>query len=63
MGSGQKNLTRVGVNFLWLGLGWASLLWFGFEFGKYPLKMSNFRVKKISLGWVKKYLLFIAGQK
>jgi len=56
-------------------LGWVSHLWFGSGFGKFPLKIPNFliftlRVKKISLGRVKKYLgqrrvglLFTAGQK
>jgi len=55
--------------------GWVSHLWIGFGFGKFNLKIPNFqffplRVKKISLGWVKKYLgqrqvslLFTAGQK
>jgi len=31
---------RSGSKFLWLGSG--SHLWFGFEFQKFPLKMSNF---------------------
>jgi len=28
----------------WVGLGWVGVshLWFGFEFGKFPIKMSNF---------------------
>jgi len=56
--------------------GRVSHLWFGFEFGKFPLKTSNFLIflpfgsKKISSGWVNKYpgqrrvgLLFTAGQK
>jgi len=42
MGPGQKILTRVGSNFLALGLGRVSHLWFGYGFGKFPLKMSNF---------------------
>jgi len=43
MGPDQKFLTRVGrVNFLWLGSDMVSHLWFGFEFGKFPLKMLNF---------------------
>jgi len=37
MGLGQKFLTRV-------GLGRVSHLWFGFEFGKFPLKMSTFSI-------------------
>jgi len=42
-------------------LGWVSHLWFGFEFGKFALKMSNFSIffalgqKKISSSQVKKY--------
>jgi len=48
MGPGQNFLTRVGS-------GLVSHLWFGLEFGKFPLKMSNFqffspRVKKIASG-------------
>jgi len=41
--------------------GRVSHLWFGFGFGKFPLKTSNFSIfspflsKKISSGWVKKY--------
>jgi len=34
VGPGQIFLSRV--NFLWLGLGKVSHLWFGFEFGKFP---------------------------
>jgi len=75
MGPGQNFLTRVRVNFLVLGSDRVSHLWFGFEFGKFPQKMSNFsifslRVKKISSGHVRKYpgqrrvsLLFTGGQK
>jgi len=37
MAPGQKFLTPV-------GLGWVSHLWFGLEFGKFPLKMSNFSI-------------------
>jgi len=47
MGPGQKFLTRVGsgrVNFLWVGSGRVSHLWFGFEFQKFPLKMSKFSI-------------------
>jgi len=42
-------------------LGWVSHVWFGFGFGKFPLKITNFSIffpsdqKKIFLGWVKKY--------
>jgi len=65
---------RVRVNYCCSG--WVSHLWFGFEFGKLPLKIPAFfnffpfGSKKISLGWVKKYpgqrrvgLLFAVGQK
>jgi len=66
MGPGQKFLTRVGSAIYGLGL----------EFGKFPLKTSNFSIffpsdqKKIASGRVGKYpgqsrvdLLFTAGQK
>jgi len=53
MGPGQNFLTRVGS-------GWLSHLWFGFDFGKFPIRRQIFnfflfRLKKISSGWVKKY--------
>jgi len=47
MGPSQNFLIRVGsdwVNFLWLGLGQVSHLWFGLEFRKFPLKTSNFSI-------------------
>jgi len=55
---------------IFCGSGRVSHLWFGLEFGKFPLKTSNFpiKVKKIASGRVGKYpgwvgLLFTAGQK
>jgi len=54
--------------------GWVNYLWFGFGYGKFPLKNTNISifsllVKKIPLDRVKKYLgqrwvglLFTAGQ-
>jgi len=43
MGPGKIFLPELGqVNFLWLRSGWVSHICFGFEFGKFPLKMSNF---------------------
>jgi len=47
MGLGQKFLTQVGsgqffVARVWSGL--VSYLWFGFEFGKFPPKKSNFSI-------------------
>jgi len=79
MGPGQKFLTRVGSGqFLvaWVGTSWVSHLWFGFGFGNFPLKISNFSIfcpsgsKKMSSAWVKKYpgqsgvgLLFTPDQK
>jgi len=41
-GFGSKIFDPGRVNFLWLGSGRVSHLWFGLEFGKFPLKMSNF---------------------
>jgi len=48
-GSGSKLFDpgQVGSIFSvsgWVGLGRVSHLWFGFEFGKFPLKMSNFSI-------------------
>jgi len=43
-GSRWKIFDPGRVNFLWLGLGRVSHLWFGFEFGKFPLKTSNFSI-------------------
>jgi len=75
MGPGQNILTLVGSGQFICGSGRVSHLWFGFEFGKFPLKMSNFsifslQIKKISSGQVGKYpgqrrvgLLLTAGQK
>jgi len=37
MGPGQNFLT-------WVGPGRVRNLWFGFDFGKFPLKMSNFSI-------------------
>jgi len=65
IGPGQKFLTHVRSIFVALvRSGWVSHLWFGFGFGKCPLKMSNFSIffpsdQKKSLGigskstWVK----------
>jgi len=45
MGPGQKFLTRVGSIFVArIGSGRVSHLWFGSEFGKFPLKTSNFSI-------------------
>jgi len=47
MGPGQKFLTLVGSGQFFVarvGSGQVSHLWFGFEFGKFPLKMSNFSI-------------------
>jgi len=50
-GSGSKIFGPCRVGSIFCGSGWFSHLWFGFEFGNFPLKMSNFsifslRVKK-----------------
>jgi len=74
MGPGQKFPTRAGFGQFFVarvGWGWVSHLWFGVDFGKFPLKISNFYPSnKISSGWVKKSqvkgqvgLLFTASQK
>jgi len=45
MGPGQNFFTQVESGQFFVvqfGLGRVSHLWFGFEFGKFPLKMSNF---------------------
>jgi len=45
MGPDQKFLTRVGSGQFFVarvGSGRVSHLWFGLEFGKFPLKTSNF---------------------
>jgi len=42
MGPGQKFLTQV--RSIFCGSGRVSHLWFGFEFGKFPLKTSNFSI-------------------
>jgi len=39
-----KKVVMVRVKIFWPGSGWVSHLWFGFEFGKFPLKMSNFSI-------------------
>jgi len=74
-GSGSKIFDPGPDNFLWLGSGWVSHSWFGFEFGKFPLKMSNFSIlfpsdQKNLFGSGQKVpgskavnLLFSAGQK
>jgi len=43
-GSGSKIFDPDRVNFLWLGSGRVSHLWFGLEFGKFALKTSNFSI-------------------
>jgi len=58
MGPGQK----IRVKIFWLGQ--VSHLWFGFEFGKFPLKCQIFQyfslwIKKISSSQVKKYLGYL----
>jgi len=59
MGSGQKFLTPGQVKFLLLWSGRVSHLWFGFGFGKFPLKIQK---NSIFALWVKKNLVG-SGQK
>jgi len=68
MGQGQKFLTRV--ESIFCGPGKVSHLWLRFEFGKVPLKMSNFSIsfpscQKILFGSDQRRIgpSFIAGQK
>jgi len=54
-GSRSKIFDLGWVGSIFCGSSWVSHLWFGFEFGKFPLKMSNFsifslRVKKNIFG-------------
>jgi len=63
-GSGSKIFDPGRVVSIFSGLGqpgsgWVSHLWFGFGFGKFPLKTSNFSIFSL---WVKKNLLG-SGQK
>jgi len=70
-----SEVTSDGFGSIFCGWDRVSHLWSGFEFVKFPLKMSKFsifslRVKKISSGRLKEYLgqrrvslLFTAGQK
>jgi len=44
MGPGQKFLAQVRPGQFFCGSGRVSHLWLGFEFGKFPLKMSNFSI-------------------
>jgi len=43
-GSGSKFFDQGWVGSIFCGSGWVSHLWLGFEFGKFPLKMSNFSI-------------------
>jgi len=47
MGPGQNFFTQVGSGQFFvarIGLGWVRHSWYGFEFWKFPLKMSNFSI-------------------
>jgi len=64
-GSGSKIFDPSWVGSIFSGSGWVSHSWFGLEFGKFPLKTSNFSIffpsgqkKLLRVG-----LLFTAGQK
>jgi len=43
-GSRSKFFDPGRVRLIFCGSGWVSHLWFGFEFGKFPIKMSNFSI-------------------
>jgi len=58
-GSGSKFFDPGLFGSIFCGLGWVSHLWFGFEFGKFLLKMSNFSIFSL---WLKKNL-FGLGRK
>jgi len=72
--SGSKIFDPGQVGSIFCGSGRVSHFWFRFEFGKFPLKTSNFSifslwVKKISSGCIREYpgqrwvsLLFTTGQ-
>jgi len=47
-GSGSKIFDPGWVNFC--GSGWVSYVWFGFGFGKFPLKISNFSIFSFRVG-------------
>jgi len=50
MGPGQKFLTWVRLGQFFCGSGRVSHFLFGFDFGKFPLKMSNFSIFPFRLG-------------
>jgi len=43
-GSESKSFDPGWVGSIFCGSGWVRHLWFGFDFGKFPLKMSNFSI-------------------
>jgi len=58
--------SRDGLGSKIFDLGWVSHLWFGVDFGKFPLKMSNFskfsvQIKKNIFGSSQKVLASKAG--
>jgi len=58
-GSGSKNFDPGRVKFLLLGLGRVSHFWFGYRFGKFPLKCQMFQFFAL---WVKKNLIRSGGK-
>jgi len=60
MGPSQKVLTLVGSHQFFVAQGRVSLSWFGFEFGKFPLKMLNFLGQKIF--WVRTKSTLVKGR-
>jgi len=58
-GSGSKNFDPGRVKFLLLRLGRVSHFWFGYRFGKFPLKCQMFQFFAL---WVKKNLIRSGGK-
>jgi len=58
-GSGSKFFDPGQVGWIFCGSGRFSHFWFGFEFGKFPLKTSNFPIFSL---WVKQKSLWVGSK-